>query len=336
MEKKLLSISIAAYNVGNLLSETLDSLIVEEHLMNYLDIMIVNDGSTDNTLQVAQKYKNKYPDSIRVFNKQNEGFGSTINYGIENAVGKYFMLLDGDDWINTVEIHDFLQVLDQCVADLVITPYQALYMQSGEKKIIDCHTYIPTNVVSVTDIPKYHEMQLHEMIVRTSLLQNNKIHVANCFYTDNELALKILLFTNTIIRYPQVLYRYRLEREGQSVSLIGARKHYQSKVVVADHMQESFLEHYRYINSKAILKMLEAKVGIMTADVYYSYMVQERPEKYKDEVREYDNNLKKNRKYIYDLSGQIKKVRLIRSLNFQFYKLICKIVLHKAKKNEKY
>lgn len=330
MSEKLLSISIAAYNIGNMLSETLNSLTVDEHLMNYMDIIIVNDGSVDCTLQIAEEYRNKHPQSVRVINKKNEGFGSTINYGIMKATGKYFMLLDGDDWFNTAELQSFLSMLKSCDADIILAPYQNVYMGSGKTQIVNNHDYVPTRISKINCISEFKEVQMHEMIIRTDILKRNNISVANCFYTDSELALKALLYTESVIRYPRVIYRYRLEREGQSVSLDGTRKHYRAKVIVADHMQKALIERYDKIVSEKMLRMLEKKVSNITGGVYSAYMIQLDPEKYKNELKKYDRRLKDERRYIYDLSGDIKKVKLVRILNFHFYRLVCAYVVRKA------
>ena len=105
--KKNLTISIAAYNVENYLEKTLDSLIIDN--LDKLEVLIVNDGSKDNTKKIAQKYCKKYPNSIKLIDKENGGYGSTINAGIKEATGKYFKQLDGDDWYNTENLNRLVE-----------------------------------------------------------------------------------------------------------------------------------------------------------------------------------------------------------------------------------
>ncbi len=95
--EKLLTISIAAYNVEGYIRNTLDSLIVPE-ILDKLEVFIVDDGGNDNTLQIAREYESKYPETFHAVHKENGGYGSTVNYSIAHATGKYFKLLDGDDW----------------------------------------------------------------------------------------------------------------------------------------------------------------------------------------------------------------------------------------------
>ena len=101
MQEKLLSISIAAYNVEQYLVKTLQSLILDAEHMKVLEVIIVNDGSKDNTSQIGQEYVLKYPDTFKLINQENGGYGSTINTSLAVARGKYYKLLDGDDWYDS-------------------------------------------------------------------------------------------------------------------------------------------------------------------------------------------------------------------------------------------
>ena len=87
--EKILTISIAAYNVGDYIKNTLDSLVVPE-VMDKLEVFIVDDGGTDETLKIAKEYEEKYPETFHAVHKENGGYGSTVNYSIAHATGKYF------------------------------------------------------------------------------------------------------------------------------------------------------------------------------------------------------------------------------------------------------
>lgn len=119
MEKKL-SVTIPCYNVSEYLNETLDSLI-RCRTIDFLDIIIVDDGSKDNTLDIANSYVKQYPDSIRIVAKENGGHGSTINEGLKIAVGKYFAVIDGDDWVDSGIMDELVNYLAKVDTDVVIT-----------------------------------------------------------------------------------------------------------------------------------------------------------------------------------------------------------------------
>lgn len=119
--EKILTISIAAYNVADYIRGTLDSLICQD-CMDDLEILVVDDGGRDETLQIVKEYEEKYPHSIFGIHKENGGYGSVINTSIRRATGKYFKQLDGDDWFETENLCDFVNLLRSIDADYVVTP----------------------------------------------------------------------------------------------------------------------------------------------------------------------------------------------------------------------
>ena len=109
--EKILTVSIAAYNVYNYLNETLTPFLGVKG-NDRLEVLIIDDGATDGTLELALEYQEKYPNVFRVIHKENGGWGSTVTTGILNATGKYFKLLDGDDYYNKdSEMKDMAEVI---------------------------------------------------------------------------------------------------------------------------------------------------------------------------------------------------------------------------------
>ena len=92
--EKILTIVIPTYNMQDYLHRCLDSLIVPEEQMKHLEVLVVNDGSKDNSSAIAHEYQNKYPDTFRVIDKDNGHYGSCVNAALKIATGKYFRLVD--------------------------------------------------------------------------------------------------------------------------------------------------------------------------------------------------------------------------------------------------
>lgn len=115
MTEKILTISIASYNAEKDLPKCLDSF-VESNVLDKLDIIVINDGSSDNTSKIAHNYADKHS-SIRVIDKLNGGHGSTINCGIVSAKGKYFRIVDSDDWIDPNELEKLVKYLEKSNVD---------------------------------------------------------------------------------------------------------------------------------------------------------------------------------------------------------------------------
>ena len=98
-EDKTLTISIAAYNMEAWIKRALDSLL-DKRVIDDLEVFAVDDGGTDRTLEIAKEYALQYPNSIFPIHKENGGYGSTVNYSVKHANGKYLKLLDADDWFD--------------------------------------------------------------------------------------------------------------------------------------------------------------------------------------------------------------------------------------------
>ena len=127
---KLLTVSIAAYHVEDYLRETLDSFLIPE-VTDQLEVLIVNDGSGEGVNEIAREYEANYPDVFRLIDKENGGHGSTVNRGIEEAAGKYFKTVDGDDYVSAEGLKELLSYLQTAEADLVVNDYHSFNDASG-------------------------------------------------------------------------------------------------------------------------------------------------------------------------------------------------------------
>ena len=109
---KLLSIAIPCYNSQDYMENCIESLLVggEE-----VEILIVDDGSSDRTAEIADDYARKYPTIVKAIHQENGGHGEAVNAGIRNATGLYFKVVDSDDWVNPEAYQKILNVLAEVV-----------------------------------------------------------------------------------------------------------------------------------------------------------------------------------------------------------------------------
>lgn len=117
---KLLTIVIPSYNAEKFLDIGIPTFI-DERINREIEVIIVDDGSTDKTPQIADGYMKKYPSVIKVVHKKNGGHGSAINCGIANATGKYFCIVDADDWCDTEKLVKLVENMKGQDADLILT-----------------------------------------------------------------------------------------------------------------------------------------------------------------------------------------------------------------------
>ena len=192
---KHLSIIIPTYNMEALLPRCLDSLVAAKHAQ-YLDVLVVNDGSKDNSSHIAHQYQEKYPDVVQVIDKPNGNYGSTINAGLLHAKGQYVKVLDSDDWFDTVALDELLSQLQTLDADMVVTHFSQLGPGSA-KEVIRYNTmgkepYTYGQVYPVDDVLKDGYIRfflMHALTYRTSLLREIEYkQTEGISYTDTEWA----------------------------------------------------------------------------------------------------------------------------------------------------
>lgn len=219
---KILTISIASYNAEKDIPCCLDSFI-KTNVLDKLDIIVVNDGSSDNTSQVASEYANKYPNSIRVVDKENGGHGSTINSGITNAKGKYFKIVDSDDWVDKEGLEDLVSYLENNDVDLVINPFHTI--NYSDHKILQIFDDKPDNfnyreVYSVYKLNGSEELHMHAMTFRTEIMKKvGPVIDEHCFYVDMEYCIYPLAYVSNCAYLELPVYEYLLGSQTQSVSV---------------------------------------------------------------------------------------------------------------------
>ena len=331
MEEKILSISIAAYNVSEYIRHGIESLILDSTYMKKIDVIIVNDGSTDNTLSIAEEYRNRYPDTFHIIDKENGGYGSTINASLPVAKGKYYKLLDGDDWVDKEGICKLIDHLEKTDSDIVVTPY---YIVRKEFSLEDNHKEIPKENESISSLSLgvNKVFHMHELAVRTDVLKGFHHKIAeHCFYTDVEYVFYCLTPSTTISRCDSPVYCYYLGNDGQSSSINGIRKHYRDICSVIERICECYTEHMKeYIGTKK--EMMDSAVGFCFYGLFSNYMILENAGKRKKELIDIDTSLIRKYPEASIAGNNSRIVKITRLLRFHFFGLICKYVTQKTKK----
>lgn len=224
--EKVLTVVVPAYNAESYLANCLNSLCLSD-LLGVLEIIVIDDGSTDHTGALADQYQRCYPCTIRVIHKENGGHGSGINHGIQAASGRYFKIVDADDWVDSDGFRRFVHFLSGAVSDAVVTGFYWAYDDgSGREEQFrrKAEIYKPFSGVNYginycfDDIAEKIYIKMHGLTLRTSILREHRIQVdENCFYVDMEYILYPVPFIKTICFLQDFVYQYRIGRSGQSV-----------------------------------------------------------------------------------------------------------------------
>lgn len=322
--RKILTISIAAYNVEQYLQNTLQSLVPPDGC-GTLEVIVVDDGSKDATADIAESFCQKYPDTFRLIKKKNGGYGSTINAALDEATGKYFKLLDGDDWFQDGVLEDYLGYLGSVDCDLVISPYNIVHMPKKQYELVDTHTELSEVPVDINKTNITGSITHQELTVRTEILKKNQTHITeNCFYTDQEFVFESVLYSDTIARFQNPIYCYQVGREGQSVSISGLRKHYPDSMKVANKLYTLFDGNkVKYGVGKK--KILKRKILGAASVVYLAYMVRPDRKEAKKELMAFDTMTRTTYPEIYEITNGLKRARMLRKTKFAGFSLMCRL-----------
>ncbi|MDR1896634.1 MAG: glycosyltransferase family 2 protein [Prevotellaceae bacterium] len=254
MNEKIISIVLATYNMEQYLSRCLDSLLVED-ILDKIEIIVVNDGSTDNSLFIAQSYKTKFTDTMIVIDKSNGHQGSCINAALKIASGKYFRILDPDDWFDSHYFVQYIHKLQDTNVDMILTNYSREYVIGFSEVVIkDIKNITPEYEYNFRDYDFNKNgliklLAMHCITYRTQLLHSfNFKHTEGIFYTDTEYCFYPLEYVNNFMYLDIVLYKYYIGRDGQSVSEVSIAKNKEHSYQIINRMIEYFNSYHHELS----------------------------------------------------------------------------------------
>lgn len=237
VDEPILTIMVPAYNMEGLIKNCLDSLLNHRNA-HKLEILVINDGSKDRTSEIAHQYETMTTMDdrciVKCIDKENGGHGSTINKGMELARGKYFRIVDADDWLESKQLEKLVDILETEQSDVVFTDYAEYHLDDPmiiERKLYEFMT--PGSQYDFDDLcyPNYGFYHWGP-ILSTSNFKTAKLHEANfkidekMYYVDMEYDCLPLASIQTAVYYPLNVYRYFVGLSGQSISAEGFKKHY--------------------------------------------------------------------------------------------------------------
>lgn len=264
--RKLLSIVIPSYNSEKFMKTVLGNLIKVKNL-DLLDIIVVDDGSVDNTFKESKFFSDHYSDSIKTISKENGGHGSAINTGIANAVGKYFKVLDADDWMEPRNLDRFLEKIKSEETDLIFTPFWT-YDERTEKrrlKKIITPDMISNKSYDINSGDLKKLPTIHCLTVKTSILKNNNIIIdEHAFYVDVEFILYPIVYASTFKYIDIPLYVYKIDQQNQSISLDSMKKNVEQHERVIHHINKYIKKNYSQLSLEKKNIMID-RLSVMIA-----------------------------------------------------------------------
>jgi len=282
-ELKELTIAVPAFNSEKFLNICLDSLLGVD---DRLEVIIVNDGSTDDTLNVANDYAKKYPTSVVVLDKENGGHGSGINACLEIAKGRFFKVIDSDDWIDTENLVPILNALEKSNADAIVTGYKSV--NASSKNIIEYPVYIPEDKNTEESKTFGYEVSMEEFVnifdkmatsyafhglsYRTDFLRGIGLKMSEkVFFEDQEYAILPFVHVNTVLILPYLLYNYQIGNASQSVDYGNQAKHANDLKQVYTKIMDYY--HFAKVDEEYRKAFFVKRLAILLASYYAVVLV---------------------------------------------------------------
>lgn len=221
-----LTVVVPAFNAEGWLERCVDSLLAAQ--ARDIEVVIVDDGSTDTTGTIADLYEAAHPGIVRVIHKPNGGHGSAINTGIDHAQGEYIKVVDSDDWVDVPALEELLQTLRTFIAagngiDLVVSNFVYEKVGRRRKRAVRYRNVLPMGRTFTWDeVGKFRTSQflmMHSLVYRTAVLRECGIRLPeHTFYVDNLYVYEPLMHVQSLYYLDVDLYRYFIGRPDQSVN----------------------------------------------------------------------------------------------------------------------
>lgn len=222
---KIITFTVPCYNSAAYMEKCLKTLLPGG---DDVEIIIVDDGSKDDTARIADSYADHYPDIVKVIHQENGGHGEGVNAGLRNAQGLYYKVVDSDDWLDVQGLHKVLSELKELhsqgnAPDMMVCNYVYEHSKDSTQYIVNYKNVFPQNsIFNWSDIGSFKASQylmMHSLIFRTEILRDcGLILPKHTFYVDNIFAYKPLPNVKTLYYMDIDLYRYFIGRSDQSVN----------------------------------------------------------------------------------------------------------------------
>ena len=235
----LVSFVVPCYNSASFMRRAVDSLLGFDQPC---EILLINDGSKDQTSEIAHEYAAKY-DNVIAIDQENANWGGVVNHGLRVARGTYFKVLDSDDYFDRTALNQVLTQLSALAEageapDLFITNYVYDHMASNSQRIMQYRAFFPAgrvfhwNEMGLQAADKF--IMIHAAWYKTSILRESNIVLPEgVSYMDGYLLLHPMPYTEKLFYLNVQPYHYIIGRAGQSVEIEVVKKHIDEQIMAS-------------------------------------------------------------------------------------------------------
>lgn len=322
---KVLTVLVPVYNVEKYIRRCLDTLL-QPDILEDIEVLVVNDGSKDLSAEIVREYEKKYPQTITFVDKENGGHGSTINVGVEKAQGRYFRVIDSDDWVNIRDFVKFVQRLKGETADVVLSDYRKEYTYNSKSEYFVYEGLADSQEYNLNEVDlellRGEYFMMATTTYRTEVLRESGLKlIEKTFYVDMQYNVVPIAKVDTFTYYHLDIYRYFIGRKEQSMNMdnfVRNQEHHK-------RMIKWLIEYYTQISPQLTPNKREYIEIILTYTLNTHYSIyceyDTNHQRAYEEIKEFDAYLMKTNRKLYDRLDCMAYVRYNRKTDFRFVKI---------------
>jgi len=335
---KLITFTVPCYNSAAYMDRCIETLLPAG---DEAEIILVDDGSTDDTGAIADRYAAQYPDIVKVIHQENGGHGEGVNQGMIHATGMYFKVVDSDDWLDG-PARDALMALLRSQAgseepiDLVLTNYVYEHVEDNTQRVVRYRNVLPVGRVFTWDEAGHFSttqfITMHASVYRTDVLRRSKLSLPkHTFYVDNVFVYQPMPSVKRLYYLDADMYRYFIGRADQSVTEENMIRRIDQQIRVTKIMADAHdLELLEQHNKRLALYMYHyLSIMLMICNIYLMMSGREENQKKRIELWQWlkENHPATFRRMRYRSSNVVFLLpgKVGRDIDLFFYKWIRKI-----------
>ena len=263
---KKVSVIVPVYNMEKYLDKCMDSLV--NQTLKDIEIIAINDGSTDNSLNILKRYEKKYPKKVKIIDQENGGISVARNNGLDIATGKYIGFVDSDDYVKFDMFEKLYNKIEETKSDIVVCDYEEYYMLNDKFKYVSVvdkikknNLYDDISIITKIDYAPWNKLYKNELFDNIRFPKNVK-------YEDLSTILKTFLISSKISIVNKSLYLYRINDNGQTKTI---NKKVKDILIILDDI----ISYSKSINKFDIIKYELEKMSVDKLFYYliYSYEI---------------------------------------------------------------
>ena len=335
---KLITFTVPCYNSAAYMEHCIETLLPAGE---DAEIILVDDGSTDDTGAIADRYAARYPGIVRAIHQENGGHGEGVNQGMINATGLYFKVVDSDDWLDGESLQRLMALLRRSAQmerpiDLILVNYVYEHVEDNTQRVVRYNNVFPLDKVFTWDeVGHFTTTQfitMHASVYRTDVLRRCKLSLPkHTFYVDNVFVYQPLPSVKSLYYLDADLYRYFIGRADQSVTEENIIRRIDQQILVTRIMADAHdLELLEQHNKKLAQYMYHyLSIMLMICNIYLMMSGREENLKKRTELWQWlkENHPATFRRMRYRSSNVVFLLpgRVGRDIDLFFYKWIRKI-----------